>query len=128
MPENELGVHAVAVSEHLPAFAGGDHVCYYPHALFFHTEGGNVFKPDGLHSPNHRLKQASAPATEACLGAGFELYGIKAEHIHYHFQGAGVAKRMDEGFVELSKPGSAKDFIARCAKLRFWDREAVKKD
>ncbi|MBU0669904.1 MAG: catalase, partial [Alphaproteobacteria bacterium] len=43
-------------------------------------------------------------------------------------EGAGVAKRVDEGFVELSKPGSAKDFIARCAKLRFWDREAVKKD
>ena len=43
-------------------------------------------------------------------------------------EGAGVAKRMDDGFIELSKPGSAKDFIARCAKLRFWDREAVKKD
>tara|TARA_R110002072_G_scaffold22383_10_gene78116 strand:+ start:3414 stop:5507 length:2094 start_codon:yes stop_codon:yes gene_type:complete len=43
-------------------------------------------------------------------------------------EGAGVAKRMDDGFIELSKPDSAKDFIARCAKLRFWDREAVKKD
>ena len=43
-------------------------------------------------------------------------------------EGAGVAKRMDDGFIELSKPAAAKDFIARCAKLRFWDREAVKKD
>ena len=43
-------------------------------------------------------------------------------------EGAGVAKRMDDGFVELSKPDSAKQFIAACAKLRFWDRAAVKKD
>lgn len=43
-------------------------------------------------------------------------------------EGAGVAKRMDDGFIELSKPDSAKDFIARCARLHFWDREAVKKD
>ena len=43
-------------------------------------------------------------------------------------EGAGVAKRMDDGFVELAKPDAAKDFIAACAKLRFWDREAVKKD
>ena len=43
-------------------------------------------------------------------------------------EGAGVAKRMDDGFVELAKPDAAKDFISRCAKLRFWDREEVKKD
>ena len=42
-------------------------------------------------------------------------------------EGAGVAKRMDDGFVELTAENAA-DFVETCAKMRFWDREAVKRD
>ena len=43
--------------------------------------------------------------------------------------GAGVADRMDDGFMDVSSGASAaKSFIETCGKLRFWDREAVKKD
>ncbi len=39
---------------------------------------------------------------------------------------AGVAKWMDDGFVDVSKGSAAKDFIETCGKLRFWDRDSVK--
>ncbi len=40
-------------------------------------------------------------------------------------KGAGVAEKMDDGFVEL---GDAKAFVGKLGKLRFWDRAAVKQD
>ncbi|GGD58663.1 catalase [Erythrobacter arachoides] len=43
-------------------------------------------------------------------------------------KGAGVAERMDDGFVELSDGSSATNFLKSCGKLRFWDREKVKQD
>ena len=43
-------------------------------------------------------------------------------------EGAGVASRMDEGFIDVSGSGAAKDFIETCGKLRFWDRAAVNQD
>ncbi|TIX52136.1 catalase [Alteraurantiacibacter aquimixticola] len=44
-------------------------------------------------------------------------------------EGAGVADRMDDGFVNVSGGGdAAQGFIKTCRKLRHWDREAVKKD
>ena len=42
-------------------------------------------------------------------------------------EGAGVKDRMDAGFVDLSA-GDAKGFVERLGKLRFWDREKVKRD
>ncbi len=44
------------------------------------------------------------------------------------FEAVGVAQKMDAGFFDLSGGTAAKDFIAACAKLRFWDRAAVKQD
>ena len=45
------------------------------------------------------------------------------------FETAGVWNSMDGGFVDVSAGESAaKDFIAQCGKLRFWDRESVKQD
>ena len=44
------------------------------------------------------------------------------------FEAAGVAARMDDGFVDVSGDESADSFIKMCGKLRFWDREAVKQD
>ena len=43
--------------------------------------------------------------------------------------GAGVAGKMDQGFVELADAnGAAAKFIDQCKQLRFWDRAAVKQD
>ncbi len=45
------------------------------------------------------------------------------------FETAGVWNWMDDGFVDVSGGNkAAKDFIAKCGKLRFWDRESVKQD
>jgi catalase len=45
------------------------------------------------------------------------------------FETAGVWNRMDDGFVDVSSGQvSASDFIRKCGKLRFWDRESVKQD
>ena len=43
-------------------------------------------------------------------------------------EGAGVASRMDGGFVDLAGKTAAADFIETCGKLRFWEREAAKQD
>ena len=44
-------------------------------------------------------------------------------------KGAGVAGKMDQGFVELADAnGAAAKFIDQCKQLRFWDRAAVKQD
>ncbi len=42
------------------------------------------------------------------------------------FEAVGIADKMDDGFVNVSKGSSAKDFIEACGKLRFWDRTSVK--
>ncbi len=42
--------------------------------------------------------------------------------------GAGVADRMDDGFVELTGKNMAGNFIDKCGELRFWQRDAVKQD
>jgi catalase len=39
------------------------------------------------------------------------------------FEAAGLSSLMDDGFVSLDER-SAADFISRCAKLRFWPRQA----
>ena len=45
------------------------------------------------------------------------------------FETAGVWNWMDDGFVDVSSGQvSASDFIRKCGKLRFWDRESVKQD
>ena len=45
------------------------------------------------------------------------------------FENAGVWKRMDDGFVDVSSgKDAAKNFIEKCGKLRYWDRESVKQD
>lgn len=36
---------------------------------------------------------------------------------------AGVADKMDTGFIKLNAPDDAKPFIAACAPLRLWERE-----
>ena len=40
------------------------------------------------------------------------------------FHRAGIADRVDEGFVDLEL-GSSADFVTRCRELRFWAREAI---
>ncbi|WP_170005164.1 catalase [Pseudopontixanthobacter vadosimaris] len=42
--------------------------------------------------------------------------------------GAGVADRMDDGFVELTGKNMTGSFIDKCGELRFWQRDAVKQD
>ena len=45
------------------------------------------------------------------------------------FETAGVWNWMDDGFVDVSSGKDAvSDFIEKCGKLRFWDRESVKQD
>ena len=45
------------------------------------------------------------------------------------FETAGVWNWMDDGFVDVSSgKDAASDFIEKCGKLRFWDRESVKQD
>ena len=45
------------------------------------------------------------------------------------FETAGVWNWMDDGFVDVSGgEQAANDFIEKCGKLRFWDRESVKQD
>ena len=39
------------------------------------------------------------------------------------FDKAGLASDLDEGCFELRDAGEAKDFIAACGRLRFWERE-----
>ncbi|MEN3973412.1 catalase [Sphingomicrobium sp. XHP0235] len=43
------------------------------------------------------------------------------------FEAVGIADKMDDGFFELSAAADAKDFIKACGKLRYWDRDPVKK-
>jgi len=38
------------------------------------------------------------------------------------FEAAGLSGAMDDGFADLSRV-SAADFLARCARLRFWPRQ-----
>jgi catalase len=40
------------------------------------------------------------------------------------FEAAGLGDQIDDGFVSLDEH-SAADFISRCAKLRFWPRQAA---
>jgi catalase len=40
------------------------------------------------------------------------------------FEAAGVAEKMDSGFVLLHAEKDASRFIKTCRDLRFWDREA----
>ena len=44
------------------------------------------------------------------------------------FEAAGIGKKMDNGFIDLSEEDAAKSFIELCGNLRFWDRESVKQD
>jgi catalase len=39
------------------------------------------------------------------------------------FEAAGLDGQIDDGFISLDE-NSAADFISRCAKLRFWPRQA----
>jgi|TARA_R100000501_G_scaffold17911_1_gene34572 catalase len=39
-------------------------------------------------------------------------------------EGAGVASRMDDGFIKLGSKADAKSFLKSCGDLRFWNREA----
>jgi len=60
---------------------------------------------------------------------------VSDAYAHYKFVGytgdaaplleaAGVAGRLDGGFVELTSNGKDADgFLSTCAQLRFWDRE-----
>src|SRR6202046_3026850 len=41
------------------------------------------------------------------------------------FEKAGIPDELDEGFVELSGPKSAAQFVAACRKLRLWHREQM---
>ena len=43
-------------------------------------------------------------------------------------KGAGVAEKIDDGFVKITGAGDAKGFVETCGKLRYWDRMAVKQD
>ncbi len=63
--------------------------------------------------------------SDAFAHAKFIAYAPEAMAL---LKGAGVAERMDDGFIELSAAGDAKAFIETCGALRFWDREAVKQD
>jgi catalase len=38
---------------------------------------------------------------------------------------AGVADRLDDGFVLLDGAGAVADFVERCGSLRFWEREGL---
>jgi catalase len=40
-------------------------------------------------------------------------------------QAAGLADRLDAGFVALHDAGSVAGFVEQCRELRFWDREAL---
>ncbi len=44
------------------------------------------------------------------------------------FEAAGIAEKMDNGFVDLAGEDAAKSFVELCGNLRFWDRESVKQD
>ena len=41
------------------------------------------------------------------------------------FDAFGLTAQLDAGFIELASPEDVGGFLARCAELRFWDREAA---
>jgi catalase len=41
------------------------------------------------------------------------------------FEKAGIAKDMDQGFIQLGNTQSVSQFVTACRKLRVWEREQV---
>ena len=62
---------------------------------------------------------------DAFAHAKFIAYSPDARAL---LSGAGVAERLDDGFFELTGKDKAGNFLEACAKLRHWQREAVKQD
>ncbi len=40
------------------------------------------------------------------------------------FKAIGLSDKIDDGFIKLEDKSGAEDFLDKCARLRFWDREA----
>jgi catalase len=53
--------------------------------------------------------------------AHYKFIGFTAPAVKL-FKKVGLPDDLDDGFIALSKPGYANDFIATCRKLRFWNR------
>ncbi len=51
-----------------------------------------------------------------------KFIGYSAEAVAL-FEATGLAKMMDDGFVELAAPDDTVAFLDQCAKLRHWDRQ-----
>jgi catalase len=78
-----------------------------------------------LVSKQGALRLAANPAardfvTDAYAHCKFIGYAGDAAPL---FEAAGLSSLMDDGFISLDER-SAADFISRCAKLRFWPRQA----
>ncbi|MEO1969891.1 MAG: catalase [Sphingomonadaceae bacterium] len=94
---------------------GGPSVVYDAVAVVMSEESARRYKTD---------KPSIDFVNDAFAHAKFIAYVPAVKPL---FEVAGVWNWMDDGFIDVSS-GSARDFIAKCGALRFWDRESVKQD
>jgi hypothetical protein len=67
------------------------------------------------------FRRSGARCARLCRHCKFIGHGDAAQPF---FEAAGMAEKMDEGFVALHAQKDATRFITACGALRFWDREA----
>ncbi|MEW4448833.1 catalase [Qipengyuania sp. JC766] len=96
---------------------GGPSVTYDAVAVVMNEESARRYNTD---------KPSVDFVNDAFAHAKFVAYVPEVRPL---FETAGVWDWMDDGFVDLSRgTEAADDFIQKCGKLRFWDRESVKQD
>ncbi len=89
--------------------AGGPSVLYDAVVVLVSTDGATALASDPA---------ARDFVTDAYAHRKFVGYTADAMPL---FQACGLDDRLDDGFIAIDQSTPA-DFIARCAKLRFWDR------
>jgi catalase len=102
--------------EMLPArqkIDGGPSVFYDAVVLLPSSEGAALLAGDAP------TKDFISDAFAHCKFIG---YSVDAESL---FVEARVPYELDDGFIALNSPADVDDFLAECAQLRFWAREAL---
>ena len=92
---------------------GGPSVLFDAVAIVMSQEAGKACAKD---------KPSQDFASDAFAHAKFIAY---TEHAIPLFEAAGIAKRLDEGCVDLSGKTASKSFLETCRKLRHWERTAA---
>ncbi|MFO0889411.1 MAG: catalase [Isosphaeraceae bacterium] len=89
---------------------GGPSVLFDAVAILPSKEGAELLS---------KLPAARDFVADATAHRKFIAYAAAATPL---FEKAGVASKIDEGFIALNDPGDCDRFVATCRKLRFWER------